>query len=316
MFLTLFYNNADQILKGKQFSRRYQKINIFSRVSTNMTLERCNDCGLLHEQWSDVESSNHSILSSQKEQVENELSRCPRCSLLHSFLCVSFGNLDIKNDDPCRSNIDLDKSVEWDNFLVQAHSTKKLDWVCNWDQFQKALQESSHSDSPRLQPATLVSYTLQALEEAGHLDFNIQDPCSMEVALMRIGAIDQIPVEELSMEQSRKLKRVSFNLPEGDAVLDTSCNSKQFALKEVLEHTLKSLSEMQILALDVLFDTDQTDWLNNSLVSNFETAICSMNPLQSLAVAVRAGYVNMDRVPKFVDSSFIARNSQISRYRT
>ena len=279
MFLTLFYNNADQNLKGKQFSRRYQTSNIFSRILTNMTLECCNDCGLLHEQWSDVESSNHSISSLQKDQVENELSRCPRCSLLHSFLCVSFGNLDIKNDDPCCSYVDLDKSVEWDNFLVQAHSTKKLDWVCNWDQFQKALQESSHSDSPRLQPATLVSYALQALE------------------------------------QSRKLKRVSFNLPEADTVLDTSCNSKQFALKEVLEHTLKSLSEMQTLALDVLFDTDQTDWLNNSLVSNFETAICSMNPLQSLAVAVRAGYVNMDRLPKFVDSSFIARNSQISRYR-
>ena len=311
MFLTLFYNNADQNIKGKQFSRGYQTINTLSRISTNMTVERCNDCGLLHEQGSVLASSNNSTSSLQKDQVKQESSRCPRCNLLHSFLCVSLDNLDIRMDDSCCSHVNLDNSVEWDNFLIQAQSTKKMDWVCSWDQFQKVPHESSHYASPLLQPATLVSCALQALDEAGHLDFNIQDPCSMEVALMRIGAVDQIPVEELSMVHRRTPKRVSFNLPEADSVLDTSSKGKQFALKEVLEHTLKSLSKMQTLALDVMFDSDQTDWLNNSLILNFETAICSMNPLQSLAVAVKAGYINIDSLPEFVDSNFITRNSHM-----
>ena len=56
----------------------------------------------------------------------------------------------------------------------------------------------------------------------------------------------------------------------------------------------------------MVFETDQTDWLNNSL---FETAICNMNLLWSLAVAVKAGYVNMDSLPEFVDSNFITKNS-------
>ena len=59
----------------------------------------------------------------------------------------------------------------------------------------------------------------------------------------------------------------------------------------------------------MVYKTDQNDWMNNSLISNFETAICNMNLLQCLADAVKAGYVNMDSLPEFVDSNFITKNS-------
>ena len=59
----------------------------------------------------------------------------------------------------------------------------------------------------------------------------------------------------------------------------------------------------------MVYKTDQNDWLNNSLISNFETAICNMNLLQCMADAVKTGYVSMDSLPEFVDSNSITKNS-------
>ena len=44
---------------------------------------------------------------------------------------------------------------------------------------------------------------------------------------------------------------------------------------------------------------------------NFQTAISSMNPMQSLAVAVKAGYHDINCLPKYVDYNFIVRNTNV-----
>ena len=119
----------------------------------------------------------------QEDQIKQQSPRCPRCRLLHSFVCVSFDDSDTEMSELFGPHGYLDETIEWDTFLVQAHSTKNLDWMCNWDQSQKAHHVSSQVNVPRQQPSTLVSCALQVLDEAGHLDFNIQDPCSLEVAL-------------------------------------------------------------------------------------------------------------------------------------
>ena len=239
-----------------------------------MSFERCNDCTLLHEECSDkiidLSSDSNSFSSIEDDQVKEQPSRCPRCRLLHSFVCVSFDGSDSEVSDLFGPHEYLDESIEWNTFLVQAHSTKKLDWICNWDQSHKVHHEFSHV--PRQQPATLVSCALQVLDEAGHLDFNIQDPFSLEVALTRIGAIDQIPVEELSMVHNRQPKKVTFYLPGADASVhksNVSCNKEEFYLKDILEHALTSLTPMQTFAVDLLFDANPLDWLNNSLLLNF-----------------------------------------------
>ena len=287
-----------------------------------MAAKRCNHCELLHEQWSDEiiepSSDDNSISSLQQDHVKQESSRCPRCRLLHSFVCVSFDGSDSEMADSFHSHDYLDDTVEWNTFLFQAHGTKNLDWICSWAQSHKVLHELSHTDIPMKHPATLVSCALQVLDEAGHLEFNIQDPCSLEVALTRIGAIDQIPVQELSMGPSKQYKRVSFSVSEvdgGSDGSDTSCDNKSYPLKEILECAFTSLSPMQTLALDVLFDTDPVDWLNNSLITNFESAFSNMSPLQSLAVAVKAGYVDENNLPEFVDSNFILKNTKNSKFK-
>ena len=210
----------------------------------------------------------------------------------------------------------LDETIEWNTFLVQAHSTKKLDWICNWNQSQKVHHVSSHANAPRQEPATLVSCALQVLDEAGHLDFNIQDPCSLEVALTRIGAVDQLPVEEHTFGHNRQPKKVTFSLPGANVsqhTSNTSCSDKEFSLKEILEHALASLTPMQTLAVDLLLGTDSVDGLNNSLMLNFQTAISSMNSMQSLAVAVKVGYLDMNCLPEYVDSNFIIRNTNVKK---
>lgn len=84
-------------------------------------------------------------------------------------------------------------------------------------------------------------------------------------------------------------------------------NDQTFLLKEILEDAIRSLTPVQSLAVDVLFDTEPINWLGNPLISNFETALSKMNPLQSLAVAVKAGYVESKSLPCFVDSHFIRK---------
>ena len=241
-----------------------------------MSFEHYYDCNLHHEQWSDkfkeLISEECSSLSIQDYNMEDELTRCPRCRLLHSFSCVSL-----------------------------------LDWICNWSQLQRGLQESMNVDVPSHQPPTLVSCSLQVLDDAGFLDFNIQDPLSLEVALTRIGAVDQIPVQESSLQMSKIVsdsssKTDTFHLGEDDSFY------KKFLLTEALEQALTSLTPIQTLALDVLFDTHPSDWLSNSLVLNFEKAISNLNPLQSLAVAVKAEYIDKKSLPKFIDAEFIKRN--------
>ena len=59
----------------------------------------------------------------------------------------------------------------------------------------------------------------------------------------------------------------------------------------------------------MVYETDQTAWLNDSLISNFDTAICNMNLLQCMADAVKTGYVSMDSLTEFVDSNSITKNS-------
>ena len=282
-----------------------------------MPFERCSDCNLLHEQWSEnskeLSSDESSLLSMEDNKMKEELARCPRCRLLHSFACVSFDETDIEIADLHGSLNYLDNTIDWTTFLVQAHSTKNLDWICSWSQAQGGLHESSHVDVPSHPPTTLVSRALQFLDDAGYLDFNIQDPYSLEVALTRIGAVDQIPVDEPSLEVSKITNKVSSFSSGSDTFLggdDSSCRNKEIPLTEILEQALTSLTPIQKLALDVMFDTDTCDWLSNSLVLNFERAISRMNPLQSLAVAVKAGFIDMKSLPKFVNSEFITRNTR------
>ena len=69
---------------------------------------------------------------------------------------------------------------------------------------------------------------------------------------------------------------------------------------------MSSLSLMQLLAVDVLSGSDLYDM---SCDGNLEEAISSMNPLQSLAVAVQLSYVNIKALPDIVDIDFINRNT-------
>ena len=48
-------------------------------------------------------------------------------------------------------------------------------------EYQTQLHETLHKYAPRQQPVTLVLCALQVLDDAGHLNFNTQDPCSLEV---------------------------------------------------------------------------------------------------------------------------------------
>ena len=75
---------------------------------------------------------------------------------------------------------------------------------------------------------------------------------------------------------------------------------------------MRSLTPVQTLDVDVLIDSDPSDWLGNPLISNFETAISNMNPLQSLAVAVKAGYVDSKSLPQMVDSNFIRKHTHMT----
>ena len=285
-----------------------------------MTFERCNDCGLLHEECSATLMGSEDSRSSSLEQVlfKQDPPRCPRCQLLHSFLCISLDNSseEVSHSSSHDSFLDED-TIGWSTFQVEAHRTSKLNWLCSWIDSHTQLHETLHKYALRPQPATLVSCALQVLDDAGHLDFNIQDPCSLEIALTLIGAMDQLPVQEASMEENNSNKKVAFCLPGDDAGgggRDISYSNsflkkdKTFLLKQVLEDAMRSLTPVQTLAVDVLFDSDPSNWIGNPLISNFETAISNMNPLQSLAVAVKAGYVDSKSLPQVVDSDFIRKN--------
>ena len=92
---------------------------------------------LHHEECSEkligLSFDNNTFSSSQEDQIKQQSPRCPRCRLLHSFVCVSFDDSDTELSELFDSHGNLDETIEWDTFLVQAHSTKKLDWMCNWD---------------------------------------------------------------------------------------------------------------------------------------------------------------------------------------
>ena len=104
------------------------------------------------------------------------------------------------------------------------------------------------SQIPIHQPATLASCALQALDNVGILDFNIQDPYSMETALTCIGAIDQLPVHEASMQLKNTHKSVSFLIPEdgdgndtGSMISLNSKNCQKFSLRSLSKKSLNSL---------------------------------------------------------------------------
>ena len=136
------------------------------------------------------------------------------------------------------------KMTIW-NESHQVHETKSTIW-------NESCQVHETSQVPIHQPPSLTSCVLQVLDKAGYLDFNIQDPCSLEEALTRIGANDQVPVHEASMEQKFAQKRVSFCLPEDDDIgfdiSDTESMSSQtnkygptFSLRDLMKQALTSL---------------------------------------------------------------------------
>ena len=135
------------------------------------------------------------------------------------------------------------KSTIW-NESCQVHETKSTIW-------NESCQVHETSQVPIHQPASLTSCVLQVLDKAGYLDFNIQDPFSLDIALSCIGAIDTVPVHEASMEQKNAQKRVSFCLPEDDVGFDVSDTESmfslpnkygpKFSLRDLMKKTLTSL---------------------------------------------------------------------------
>ena len=286
-------------------------------------IERCKDCGLLHDPWSDntqteTDSINNidSFLSMEQNSVKPNSSRCQLRQLPVYILS------DNDTSDSFSSNEFLNGSVEWNSFLIQAHSTNNLNWICSWVESHNQVHETSFVDVPRHQPTTLVASALQVLDNAGHLDFNIQDPCSLEGALNQIGFFDGLPIKECHTEQKKVHKKVSFYLPEDDVGLEIDTRScrlcfsqsykedQVFVLGDILKQALSSLSPIQNQAIDVL--KEQSHMLNHSPSrpsdETLGIAISNMSPLQSLAVAVKAGYVEMKILPVFVDSDFIRKN--------
>ena len=302
-------------------------------------ITRCKDCGLLHEPWSDntdIVNDTSSDAYSSSGSTEQELVKLDsplllrtvklgtsRCQLRDLPMC-SLSDNDISGSSSSGGFIDDD--VEWNSFMIKAHSTNNLNWTSSQLEYHNQFNETSTVDVLH-QPATLTSCALQVLDNAGHLDFNIQHPCSMEAALLRIGAVDQLPVCEVSVCQNKSQKRVSFYLPGDDVGLDGSNTSllsslslshkdcQVFFLKDVLNQVLASLSPIQTRAIDVL--SDQRHILDNSMsLSSNETmgkAILNMSPLQSLAAAVQAGYVDTKTLPAVVDSDFIRENMKLRR---
>ena len=133
----------------------------------------------------------------------------------------------------------------------QVNGTKSTIWNESHQVHETKSQVHETSQIPIHQPASLTSCVLQVLDKAGYLDFNIQDPCSLDVALTRIGAIDKVPVHEASMEQKILQKRVSFCLPEDDVGFDVSDTESmssltnkygpKFSLRDLMKQALTSL---------------------------------------------------------------------------
>ena len=288
--------------------------------------ERCNDCGLLHEPWSDrgfdISSDDYSSSGSMEQDSVNIYSS--RCQLRCLPVC-SLSDKDISESSISSSFLDGD--VGWNTCMIKAHSTNNLNWTNSCLDSHKQVHETSTVNFLFHEPATLSSCALQVLDSAGHLDFNIQDPCSLEAALTHIGAVDQLPVGEVSLYQNKSHKRVSFYLPGDDVGLDETVtsimsslslshkNCQVFILKDVLSQVLKSLSLVQQQAIDMI--SDQRNTLDNSYFwssnETLENAISSMSPLQSLAAAVQAGIVDTTSLPVVVDGDFIKENMVLRR---
>ena len=83
-------------------------------------------------------------------------------------------------------------------------------------------------------------------------------------------------------------------------------SSNELVLKDILKDAMSSLSLTQLLAVNVLSGSVLYDM---SCDGDLEDAISSMNPLQSLAVAVQLSYVNIKALPDIVDIDFINRNT-------
>ena len=245
----------------------------------------------------------------QLVSVKQDLSRCR----LRDLTKRSSSDNETPDSQTCSKVLLDDDTVGWNSFLVQLHRSNTLNWTSSW------AESHHHERSPEgvlhHQPANLVTCALQVLDNAGQLDFNVQDPCSLDEALTHIGAIDQRPPMKVK-------KIVSFCLPvdggldERDAgckaLLSLSHNPDQdFLIKAILKKALSTLSPMQVLAVDVLNDSELSDLLCNSAMpfdEILETAISTMSPIQSLAVAVQAGYVDANSLSDIVDSSFIMQN--------
>ena len=168
-------------------------------------------------------------LSTQQHSSKLDL---PLCRLHHVHGSFCFDNF-------------LECDMEWNSFLMKAHGVQDLNCTS-----KHTFHGSSHI--PIHQPATLASCALQALDNMGILDFNIQDPYSMETALTCIGAIDQLPVHEASMQQKKTHKNVSFLIPEdgdgndtGSMISLNSKNGQRFSLRSLSKKYLKSLRSLK-----------------------------------------------------------------------
>ena len=297
-------------------------------------IERCNDCGLLHEPWSNNTCKESDYMSSdsyssswsmEQDSVKFESSRC---QLRYLPMCSTLSDKDISESSISSSFLNGD--VGWNSCMIKAHSTNNLNWTSSWCESHNQVDETTTVNFLFHQPATLTSCALQVLDNAGYLDFNIQDPSSLEAALTRVGAVDQLPVGEVSLHQNKSNKRVSFYLPGDDVGLDESVTSiimsslslshkdgQVFILKDVLSQVLNTLSPIQMQAIAIISDqprhTLDNSWFRTSNES-LEKAFSSMSPLQSLAAAVEAGIVDSKSLPAVVDADFIKKNVHSGKY--
>ena len=246
------------------------------------------------------------LVSSSMEQlgtVKRDLSPCR----LRDLTRRSSSDNDTSDSQTCSKGFLNDDTLEWNIFRGQLHQSNILNWTSNWVESFNNHHESSPEGVLHHQQDTLCA--LQVLDDAGHLNFNVLDPSSLDEALNHIGVIDQHPPSSM---KHRKIKRVSFWLPE-----DGDKPDQELIIKDILKKALSSLSPMQVLAVDVLNDSELRDWLQDSAMpfdETLEMAFSTMSPIQSLAVAVQAGYVDVNSLSDIFDSSFIRKNTMSYRH--
>ena len=201
-----------------------------------------NESHQVHEAsiWNDSHQFHNTSLWNDSHQVQ-EVSIW---NLSHKVIETSIGNDSHKVNETSLWNESHQVNDTISTIWNKSHDTKSTIW-------NESCQFHETSQVPIHQPASLTSCALQVLDKAGYLDFNIQDPCSLEEALTRIGAIDQDPVHEASMEHKTAQKRVSFCLPEDDVGFDvtdtesifseTNKYGPKFSLRDLMKQALTSM---------------------------------------------------------------------------